>query len=107
MTIISLKNLWGKCKGPNFCVDQSFSAHCIRLLTELVWFLAIGILIANRFTRWRGIFKKLSLNRGQLEFSKNLPASLFKKYLSYEPNSSGSILLDSPFKKVRGKETCD
>jgi hypothetical protein len=58
--------------------------------------LAICSRIANTFMRWRGIFKGLSQDWGQADFSKNLLASLFNKGHSNE--SAGSISLDSAFK---------
>ncbi len=43
-------------------------------------------LIANYCTRWNYKFKGLSQDGGRADFSKNLRASLFYKYLSNEPN---------------------
>ncbi len=48
--------------------------------------LAIKCLIANYCIRWRGIFKGLSHDGGQADFSKNRRASSFNKDLSNEPN---------------------
>ncbi len=59
--------------------------------------LAFRILIANSWTRWRGIFKGLSQDGEQADLCKNLRGSLFDKYLSNEPNSS-RISLGSTFK---------
>ncbi len=47
--------------------------------------LAIRFLIADSCTRCRWIFKELSQDGGRVDFSKNLCASLFNKYLSNEP----------------------
>jgi hypothetical protein len=58
--------------------------------------LAICSRIANTCMRWSGIFKGLSQDGGQADFSKNLLASLFNKGLFNE--SAGSISLDSTFK---------
>jgi hypothetical protein len=55
---------------------------------EFMAALTIGILIANSCTRWRRIFIGLSQDGGWANFSKNLLASFFNKYLSNEPNFS-------------------
>ncbi len=65
---------------------------------NLIVVLAIRIQTANSCTRWRGIFKGLSQNGGQADFSKCLRASLFSICTgSYQMNliSAGSISLDS------------
>jgi hypothetical protein len=50
--------------------------------------LAFRILIANNWTRWRGISERLSQDGEQADLSKNLRGSLFDKFLSNEPYSS-------------------
>jgi hypothetical protein len=40
--------------------------------------------------RWRGIFKGISQYGGRADFSKNLRASLFNKYLLNEPKTDPS-----------------
>jgi hypothetical protein len=73
---------------------QIFSSHLCQSLydwkpkaqSKLCVPLAFKFLMANYCTRWYGIFKGLSQDGGCAEFSKNLCASLFNKYLSIEPN---------------------
>jgi hypothetical protein len=43
--------------------------------------------------RWRCSFKEFSQDEGRMDFSKNLSASLFNKYLSNEPYFSRKVLL--------------
>jgi len=66
--------------------------------------LGISFLLANSCTTWRGIFKGLSQDRRRADFSKNLRASLFNKFLSNKPNFSRiPISLDSTFKSRKVK----
>ncbi len=61
--------------------------------------LAIRILILpNSWKRWRGIFKELSQDGVQADYSKNLHASLFHKYVSKNLISADPISMDSTFK---------
>ncbi len=50
--------------------------------------MAIRILIANSWTRWRGIFNGLSQDGGKMDLSKTLRNSFFNEYISNEPNFS-------------------
>jgi hypothetical protein len=61
--------------------------------------LGIRILIAHSCTRCRWILKRLSQDGEQVDFSKNLRASLFKKRLSNELNFS-RIQRDSTFNSL-------
>ena len=54
--------------------------------TNFIPALAIRFRIANSCTTWSEIFKGLSQDGGQADFSKNLRTSLFNKGLSNEPN---------------------
>jgi hypothetical protein len=55
------------------------------------------ILISKNCTRWRGIFKGLSQDGRLTDFSENLRASRFHKYLSNKTTFVKSISLYSTF----------
>ncbi len=71
--------------------------HCGMM--HFILALAIRSRIVNSCTRWRGIFKELSQEGGQADFSKNLRASHLNKGLSNEPNF-GRINLAGKYLKL-------
>jgi hypothetical protein len=72
---------------------------------EFMAALALKFLIANICMRWRWIFKELSQDRGRVDFSKNLRASLFNKYLSNEPFQPDPSRWKVPLKKWEDENT--
>jgi hypothetical protein len=75
-----MEKLCSDFEKANTCVAYPFGAM------NFISLLGIRFRIANSCTRWCGIFKGLSQDGGQADFSKNLHASLLNKGLSSEPS---------------------